>query len=130
MKNMKTGIELIAQERKEQIEKHGFTIEKYYRYYVNGELLQAACFCLELADPKLYFVQELAALKTWPKKWDVKFKNKIVRKSKVEKLIVAGAFFMAENDRVGNNLLQPYIDKIATEIDHLTSKERTKQTER
>jgi hypothetical protein len=117
---MMTGIELIAQERKEQIEKHGFTFEKYDQYYVNGELLQAACFCLEQANTKQYFVRPEDDIKAiWPKNWDISFKNKIIAKSRVCKLIVAGAFFMAENDRVGDTLLQPYINNIAAEIDFI-----------
>jgi hypothetical protein len=123
---MKTGIELIAQERKEQIEKHGFTFEKYDRYYTHGELLQAACFCLNLANPQYYFLEERDQhiIPRWPKKWDVNFKNKIVRKSKIGQLIVAGAFFMAEGDRIGHSdLYNPYIKKIAAEIDRLQSSE-------
>lgn len=47
---MKTGIELIAQERKEQIEKHGRTIE-HDRTHGCGELaIIAACLCCMETD--------------------------------------------------------------------------------
>lgn len=64
----------------------------------------------------------------WPKDWDIEFKNKIIKKSKVDKLTVAGAFFMAENDRIGQNLYQPYIDNIAAEIDRLNEEAKSKLT--
>lgn len=65
------GIELIAQERKEQIEKHGFTFEKYDRYYINSELFQAASFCLELGT------KPVEMLFSWPKGWGKHFENKV-----------------------------------------------------
>lgn len=94
---MKTGIELIAQERKEQIEKHGFSIEKDHEYYKEFELLQAALFCIDQSVEGGY------GLKTridWPKKWDKHFRNKILDKNTIGKLKVAGALIAAEIDRL------------------------------
>lgn len=40
---MKTGIELIAEERQEQIEKHGWTLEHDRQNHTHDELVRAAC---------------------------------------------------------------------------------------
>lgn len=42
---MKTGIELIAEERQEQIEKHGFTTDEDYNL---GELVEGAKYALTM----------------------------------------------------------------------------------
>lgn len=84
---MKKGIELIAKERQEQIEKHGWNIEKD-KCYKSEELLKAALFCI---DQKRF---------EFPWGWIEKFRTKIVRKNRVQQLIVAGAFIAAEIDRI------------------------------
>jgi len=81
----KTGIDLIAEERAEQIEKHGFDI-KNDEDYGNRELLQAALFCM--------------GYEGWPSNWMDHFKKKIENKSVIEQLTVAGAFIAAEIDRL------------------------------
>lgn len=91
---MKTGIEFIAQERKEQIEKHGFDV-KQDQCYKNGELKQAAMYCLTL-DEKYY-----------PTNWGIWFKQKIQSKRlrlseqdfEIEMDKIAGAFIAANIDR-------------------------------
>lgn len=83
---MKTGIELIAQERFEQIEKHGFSVEND-EFYSQNELLKAALFCI---NPDVF---------EWPFYWQEKFRDKILNKSDEERLTVAGAFIAAEIDR-------------------------------
>lgn len=87
---MKTGIELIAQERAEQIEKHGWDLS-HDADYANGELRRAAIFCLTLYE------------QDWP--WHdggigTHFYNKIIEKSYEQRLVVAGAFCAAELDRL------------------------------
>lgn len=86
---MKTGIELIVEERQEQIEKHGFDVTQD-QYYSKQELLKAALFSI---DPSIF---------EWPYNWEEKFRDKILHKSKVERLKVAGAFIAAEIDRMQN----------------------------
>jgi hypothetical protein len=108
---MKTGIELIAKERQEQIEKNGFTPNSDTEYK-NGELVKAAQFCL---NPK-------TSNSDWPDGWNTYFKYKILEDSRIEQLEKAGAFYMAENQRLGNLKYQPEIDKIANEIDRLSYK--------
>lgn len=83
---MLTGIELITQERKEQIEKHGFDVSIDADYNSN-ELTKAALFCI---DPTNF---------EWPFHWDPKFRNKILNNDKIDRLKKAGAFIAAAIDR-------------------------------
>lgn len=87
---MKTGIELIAIERQEQIEKHGFDVTKD-KCYSNGELIEAILFSI---DNEKYY---------WPKKWLGIYAEKIRKKDRVGQLKVAGAFIAAEIDRIQSN---------------------------
>ena len=81
----KTGIELIAQERQEQIEKHKWNDAEY----VLGELVEGAEFALYpyRKDQRFPFQQK-------------QFAVKIAEKSRIEQLAVAGAFIAAEIDRI------------------------------
>lgn len=111
---MKSGIELINEERQEQIHKHGFSLEKDREYYQNGELKQAAKYCLMLAEFGHYEGKNVF----WPSGWDKSYEHKIINKTKVGKLIVAGALFMAEGERVGDKKAYELLIKdIAEEID-------------
>lgn len=112
---MKTGLELIQAERQEQIEKHKWTLEHDQEVNKNKELVQAAKFCLSLTDFHLrgkggYY---------WPNNWNISYMNKIMNKSEVGKLVVAGALLMAENERRGDKFWDGYIVSIAEEIDLL-----------
>jgi hypothetical protein len=84
---MKTGTELITEERKEQVEKHGWNL-KNDSDYSNEELLKAALFCV---DQKRF---------EWPWFWQSKFRDKVLMKTRVEQLTEAGAFIAAEIDRI------------------------------
>ncbi len=86
---METGIELIAEERYEQILKHGRSIENDVVENCNGELVQGA---LVLAGG--YHLDNM------PKKWDVKICEKMRNKAYKERLIIAGALIAAEIDRL------------------------------
>jgi hypothetical protein len=105
-----TGMELIAKERAEQIEKHGHTLENDERY-TKGELVQASDFCVK-QDAKL-----------WPHGWGDEQKKKIMDKSRVDQLICAGAFLLAEQDRTGEDLWEGHIQGIAAMIDRLNAQE-------
>lgn len=85
-----TGAELIAQERKEQIEKHGVTINQDIDYNNNEELRKGAVALL-LDDGMMM-----------PAIWDVKIVSKMCNKSYKERLIIAGALIAAEIDRINN----------------------------
>ncbi|GAB3994697.1 hypothetical protein GCM10028807_32890 [Spirosoma daeguense] len=86
---METGIELIAKERNEQINKHGF--DEANDDYQNGELVEAALFAIA---PNGEFE------KRWPDGWYEHFEEKIKNKDRIGQLKVAGAFLAAEIDRL------------------------------
>ncbi len=88
-----TGIQAFAQERYEQIFIHGFTTEDAVdspEFYDKGQLAQAAEFCL----------QPYRSDNAWPENWDTKYIEKILVKSDMERLAVAGALLAAEYDRL------------------------------
>lgn len=93
---MKTGIELIAEERQEQIEKHGFDLDKDADFYTNYELRDAAMYALTMA--KNYYPQ------SWEFWWHDKMMAKQDRMSEeefyIEQLKIAGALIAAEIDRL------------------------------
>ncbi len=95
-KNMKTGIELIAQERKEQIEKHGRTIEKDVIENIHYQLSEAAGLltALEMDD----FIGDEES--TCPIGWSEVIWSRMYNKPYKERLIIAGAFIAAELDRL------------------------------
>jgi len=85
---MKTGVELIAEERQEQIKKHGFDIQNS-----QNELIKAALFAI---NPDQF---------EWPYYWDEEFRRKIKNKpNSVERLKIAGALIAAEIDRLQSQL--------------------------
>lgn len=87
----KTGIELIAEERAEQIEKHGRTTQ----YDVEQNNLQ------QLADAAMTLAQEtIHELTPAPYGWTVKIWSKMINKPYKERLIIAGALLAAEIDRL------------------------------
>jgi hypothetical protein len=112
---MKTGIELIAQERAEQIEKHGWTKVHDAKINSKKELVQVATYCLMLAKYKHY--TNLSVV--WPDNWGAKWKDKINAKPPLQKLIVAGALLTAENERRHDNFWRQEILGIANGIDRL-----------
>lgn len=96
---MKTGIELIAIERQEQIEKHGYGqdfINNNPQYYEGKELSFVAEMALAIEheegiDPNIY-----------PESWPSEDIDKILRKPYKERLIIAGALIAAEIDRINH----------------------------
>jgi len=95
---MKTGIELIAEERQEQIEKHGYDIDwvKYNPiYYDKGQFLQAACLLMVVGEM-------LITPLDYPTNWPYEDCEKMISKSPIERLAVAGALIAAEIDRLQN----------------------------
>lgn len=88
---MKTGIELIAQERQEQIEKHGTSVKDDVEFNKNGELAQVA----------RYLCSTVNTTSEYPRNWSLDFKWHIDRnKSRIERLTIAGALIAAEIDRL------------------------------
>jgi len=92
---MKTGVELIAEERLKQIEKHGFTGEhhaEHPEWYEEGQMIEAACYLLSV---NVVFVLEFT-----PLHWDAKWFKRLCDKPYKERLIIAGALISAEIDRL------------------------------
>ena len=94
----KTGIELIAAERQNQIDKHGFTGQHHAdhpEWYDNFQLQYAATTLLmhefeEVVDTKDHL----------PDGWDQDWFDKLNAKQRTERLIIAGALIAAELDRL------------------------------
>jgi hypothetical protein len=83
-----TGIEMIAAERKQQIEELKFTVEKDVEKRNNGELLRFANYLIS-ADSD-YF----------PKGFHPDYVNQFFMKPRIKQLTIAGAFIAAEIDRL------------------------------
>lgn len=95
---MKTAIELITEERKEQIHKHGFTPEKDQQYD-EQELLDAAIACIAIDDEYAHVIGR-GQMFFWPNDWDMRFLGKIQQKNRIGQLKVAAALIAAEIDRL------------------------------
>lgn len=91
---MKTGIELIAAERQEQIEKHGRTIESDVLQNPSGQLVIGAIALIRRVNRAFW--------KDMPARWDDVICKKMAKKSYKERLIIAGALIAAEIDRIQN----------------------------
>jgi len=97
---MKSGIELIAIERQEQIEKHGRTIERDAEENMCCELKIAASALLEYNGDD--DEEEFISLGSFPAGWDSHLCEKMAHKPYKERLIIAGALIAAEIDRLQN----------------------------
>lgn len=91
---MKTGIELIAEERLEQLTKHARTIERDAAENEDGQLAAGAEMLLaaeheEGIDPASY-----------PDGWDKDICAHMLSKSYHDRLVIAGALIAAELDRI------------------------------
>ena len=86
---MKTGIELITQERKEQILKHRYDIEHDVQHHPDGALINAAIFALTLQDK-------------WKQDGFEEFEKKMWGKLMKERFVIAGALIAADIDRLQN----------------------------
>lgn len=95
---MEKGIILIANEREEQISKHGRTVELDIEQNPNRELAWAASSLVnpDLADD---YSQE-AIVKIFPKAWDGDIVYKMFNRSYKGRVIIAAALLAAEIDRI------------------------------
>ncbi|MES2864117.1 MAG: hypothetical protein V4666_08365 [Bacteroidota bacterium] len=93
---MKSGIELITEERQKQIDKHGFTAEHHAlntdKWYGNNQLNYAVMY---LIDEDYIFSPE-----AFPLNWDKEWFYRLNQKESKERLIIAGALIAAELDRL------------------------------
>jgi hypothetical protein len=95
---MKNGVELIAEERQEQIIKHGFTGEhhvNHIEWYDENQLVEAA---------KVLSTPDLSGNVWYPKNWDHVWFYRLCRKPYFERLVIAGALIAAEIDRLQSQL--------------------------
>ncbi len=90
----KTGIELIAIERQEQLEKHGRTL--VYDDESNGDQQ------LAIAAEMLLAVEHEEGIdrESFPDGWDVELCEYMIGKPYKKRLILAGALIAAEIDRL------------------------------
>ena len=91
-----TGIELIAKERQEQIEKHGRTIYLDVRFNYNKQLSMGAYMLLSVD------YEEVIDPESFPDGWDHETCKHMISKNYKERLIIAGALIAAELDRIQN----------------------------
>jgi hypothetical protein len=89
-----TGIELIAQERRQQIEKHGRTIEKDVDQNDDNQLSMGALMLLSVD------YEEGIDSASFPQGWDHDICQHMIGKTYKERLIIAGALIAAEIDRI------------------------------
>lgn len=93
MENFTIGAQLIADERKKQIEKYGFTAEHHVNHpeqYENNQLKKATVSIL--------FPETIHA--EIPENWDKEWFTNLMNRSNKERLIIAGALIAAEIDRI------------------------------
>lgn len=99
MKTNITGIELIAQERKEQLEKHNRTIQEdieLNKDVISIKYPQAAGMLLLDESGRDMMIKR----KYTPYNWNQDQFTKMMQKSYKERLIIAGALLAAEIDRI------------------------------
>lgn len=113
----KTGIELIAKERQRQIEKEGYTPERDRQYTKRELVLAAQCYARpEDQRGRPGFNPPVS----WP--WYKKY-WKPTPNNRVRELVKAGALYMAENARRGDDFWAQEINRLAAEIDRLQAME-------
>jgi len=95
---MKTGIELIAQERQKQIDKHGFTGKHHADHPEWYEVLQLQYAATTLLMHELEEVIDVHD--NLPNGWDLDWFIKLNAKDRKQRLIIAGALIAAELDRL------------------------------
>lgn len=103
---MKSGIELIADERQEQLNKHGRGLATDVKDNNKGQLAFAATTLSSQYNgggDKLPEKHRIAHTERWiPIGWDETIWKKMVNKPYKERLIIAGALIAAEIDRLQN----------------------------
>lgn len=88
----KSGVDRIAAERKEQQEKHGFSIE--FDVDFNKKEI------LSIAAKSILYEGIYARLNACPANWNKEKWDKMSHKSYEERLVLAGAWIAAELDRI------------------------------
>lgn len=101
MENNKSGIELIAEERKEQFEKHHRTIDEDVQLNNRDQLMKAVRQLVRSEKDRDGIEKAFNAMAyTTPDGWSQKIFSKMISKPYRERLIIAGALIAAEIDRL------------------------------
>jgi hypothetical protein len=100
--SQKTGIQLIADERSEQLTKHGRTVELDVEQNNEGQLTDAASVLTMNVPEGLMGAYLQSQGEAPPIGWDSEIWNKMIRKPYKDRLIIAGALIAAEIDRLQN----------------------------
>lgn len=95
---MNTGIELITEERKHQIEK--YSIDSDVKINNSQQLLDAAVLLMSYHDHLNYLTYQFH--ECVPDGWDLDAWVKLCRKPYIERLTISGAWIAAEIDRLNN----------------------------
>ncbi len=96
---MKTGIQLISDERARQIEVEGWTPEHDDEHDLHEMAIAAAIYAVPGSDqgPPINCLQRKTIIHFWP--WNIKW-YKPVPTDRVRELVKAGALIAAEIDRI------------------------------
>lgn len=100
---MKTGIELIAQEREEQIERHDYSIQHDVNLNSGNQLLQAIMLVVSNVSFRRAGISPMpqeAFEDLKPDGWDAKACTKFCDKNDIESLKLIGGWAAAEIDRL------------------------------
>ena len=102
---MKTGIEIIAEERQRQIEVEGWTPE-HDDEHICGEMAQAAaCY----AHPNIVRRLDMVG---WPESWSIDY-YKPTPDDRIRELAKAGALIAAEIDRLNREAEEYFFENLA-----------------
>lgn len=107
---MKSGIELIAKERHEQIEKHGRSVESDAAFNGDGQLLDGIMLLISNVAMKRMGIElpKEAFEDLKPDTWGREACWKLMAKPEIEQLQIIGAFAAAEIDRLLFNNKKPF----------------------
>ena len=94
---MKTGIELIAEERHRQIEKEGWTAEHDAEHFTGALALAAACYATPQKHRHMYWAGNMPFGWPWERAW-----WKPTPENRIRELQKAGALIAAEIDRLNS----------------------------
>jgi len=106
---MKTGVELIREERQKQINKHGFTGEHHFNHpewYDRNQLIHASQILLQ----KEIETDRIKKYGLLPFNWNSDWFLDLCNRPYEERLIIAGALVASEIDRL-NIILQNILNK-------------------
>ena len=94
------GIDLISQEREEQLTKHGITVESDVENNNEYQLVDAASALVSPHEESFEEMYVQTQSDYPPVGWDKEIWGKLIRKPYKDRLVIAGALIAAEIDRI------------------------------